>query len=491
MFMQSRMALALGVSVCLLLLGMPPVAGQDTAGMTPDQVLAKLAEAMKEGAPTAQKRALLAETGKVSSLSALSLAIAATADQEVASEALTAAGQIAQNLMAEKHPAYIRRAAFMRWIACQPSADASRTAITVLRGRDELLQAAAVAFVTGHKDAKVREAVAKAAGSFAPSVALELVELAAGGDTGAMVAALAAMTRGDDKQTAAKAVKALGRLGNDRALAGVRAALAAADPGIRAAAVQTTTAWPNAAALPDLLGILRKPRDVRDTSLALNGIARLSGPSRKEAEGQQTLLAALGLVVEAASERELDEAATAAAVQVAHVLNVVRPEEARRALEKLSAGKLSDAARQTVKAALLLSTLDGLPNLALGAKASSPDGHDSQGPRLDAHAIDGKEDTYWDETDGHPLYRLRLDFKEPTQVSAISLMGWAHHNFSPRTFEIVCDDKVVRTVADAVYTDNRLIVSFPRTECASLELRITRHYGGSPGIRELGVFNAP
>ncbi len=76
-------------------------------------------------------------------------------------------------------------------------------------------------------------------------------------------------------------------------------------------------------------------------------------------------------------------------------------------------------------------------------------------------------------------------------VSAISIVGWGHHSYSPKDFKIVCDGKTVKTVTGAVYAANRLIVGLPRTRCTSLELQITGYYGGSPGVRELAVFDAP
>ena len=46
------------------------------------------------------------------------------------------------------------------------------------------------------------------------------------------------------------------------------------------------------------------------------------------------------------------------------------------------------------------------------------------------------------------------------------------------------------TMRDATYTDNRLIVPFQHTKCRSVEIQITGYYGGSPGMREFGIFNA-
>ena len=75
-------------------------------------------------------------------------------------------------------------------------------------------------------------------------------------------------------------------------------------------------------------------------------------------------------------------------------------------------------------------------------------------------------------------------------MAAISIVGWAHHNFSPKDFEILCDEKVVKTVKNATYANNRHITCFPRVRCRTIELKITGYYGGSPCIRELGIYGA-
>jgi hypothetical protein len=61
----------------------------------------------------------------------------------------------------------------------------------------------------------------------------------------------------------------------------------------------------------------------------------------------------------------------------------------------------------------------------------------------------------------------------------------------PKDFEVRCDDEVVKTVTNAQYRDNRLIVEFPPVTCDLLELWITAAHGPSPAIRELEVFEQP
>ena len=76
-------------------------------------------------------------------------------------------------------------------------------------------------------------------------------------------------------------------------------------------------------------------------------------------------------------------------------------------------------------------------------------------------------------------------------MSLVRILGYQHHNFAPKTFEILCDGKPVKKVEDAQYQDNVLIVDLPPTDCGTVELKITGYYGGSPAIRELGIFAAP
>ena len=140
---------------------------------------------------------------------------------------------------------------------------------------------------------------------------------------------------------------------------------------------------------------------------------------------------------------------------------------------------------------VLRSLPDGAVNLARGAEADSPDDiplHGSNPPVSVEGAIDGKAETYWDDIDDQKRYRLRVTFKEPTRVSALSITGWRHHDHAPRNFRILCDGKPIGTVKDALYTNNRLLIGFPTTTCTTFELEISGYYGASPAIRELEVY---
>ncbi len=159
-------------------------------------------------------------------------------------------------------------------------------------------------------------------------------------------------------------------------------------------------------------------------------------------------------------------------------------------LDELMKSDLSEEVRRLAGAALLESTMDRLENLALKATAESPDGLDCDGAASgDQAGIDGDPATYWDETDNQPLYRYKVSFDTPEEVSALRITGWSHHDFAPRDFDLLFDGREIRKVRNAVYRENRLWVLVPRTSCRTVELRITGYYGLSPAIRELEIFN--
>jgi len=136
----------------------------------------------------------------------------------------------------------------------------------------------------------------------------------------------------------------------------------------------------------------------------------------------------------------------------------------------------------------------GAVHLARGAKATSPDGVPIQGKPpgvLVEAAIDGDHGTFWDDVDNRKLYRLALDFGEERNVSVVRITGWAHHDFAPRSFRVLCDGAEVGRVGGAVYAGNRFTFSIPRTRCRTFELAIDGCWGGSPAIRELELFDAP
>lgn len=158
--------------------------------------------------------------------------------------------------------------------------------------------------------------------------------------------------------------------------------------------------------------------------------------------------------------------------------------------EKLK--ELADAGRNTARAAARVAlekrkAFQG--NIAPSGKASSLRAWKPDGPAGPSQAaIDNNPETYWDEEDGKPDYAIAVIFDQAREVNAISLVGWQQHSFAPKDFDIVADGKVVKEVRNALYTANHLRVEFPATSLKALELRITGYYGGSPAIRELGIY---
>ena len=170
----------------------------------------------------------------------------------------------------------------------------------------------------------------------------------------------------------------------------------------------------------------------------------------------------------ASSERELVKLAMQQVIALSHNAETV----------KLADVALRDAARSV--------------NLALNATVSSPDNLEPDGGSgPDAAAVDGNRATYWDETDNQPLYRFQVRFAKPTRFNTVVVVGHAYQSHSPKNFEVLCDGELVTSVTDAPYDEktNETHVNFPRCECTSLELKITGYYGGSPGIRELEVYD--
>lgn len=104
------------------------------------------------------------------------------------------------------------------------------------------------------------------------------------------------------------------------------------------------------------------------------------------------------------------------------------------------------------------------------------------------YACDGDLNTYWDEDDVASEYGLILDFPDKQRVGRIELVGYQHEHYAPKSFDIICDGRKVFTVRDLRYTDNVARIPVPEAACRRMELRIFGWHGGSPGIRELRVF---
>ncbi len=133
-------------------------------------------------------------------------------------------------------------------------------------------------------------------------------------------------------------------------------------------------------------------------------------------------------------------------------------------------------------------------NLARLAEVSSPDDLATDGASgPEQAAVDGNPQTYWDETDHQPMYRFRLTFADPTDVSALRMQGHAFQMHSPKDYVVLCDGREVAAVRDAEYDPqtNQTATGWPACRCRELELAISGSYGPSPAIRELEVYHVP
>ncbi len=312
-------------------------------------------------------------------------------------------------------------------------------------------------------------------------------------------------------------LRVAGRIGGPKALAAVRDGAKSTDAAVKNTAVRTLANWPTPEPMADLLAIARATDNKTHKVLALRGFLRMTtlphkrsaAESRKlyaeamtlatEPQERKTILAelaklkdptALTMALALLSDKAVANEAAAAAVAISKMLLSSHNKEAVAALKKVAnvfkgkdAGRLADDALAMAKLGA---------NIAPEGKATSPDGLDKDGASGgDQAAIDGNPTTYWDEVDGKKLYRLVVTFAKPRRVSAISILAYGHHNYSPRDFDVLADGKVVRSLKNAAYTKSFLVVTFPATAAKAIELKITGYYGQSPAIRELGIYEPP
>ena len=328
------------------------------------------------------------------------------------------------------------------------------------------------------------------------------------------VSAVVAAMAGADAGARASLVRILGRLGGEKALDAVRAALRDSAAEVADAALRALAEWPDGSALPELVAVARAAKDTQGKVLALRGFARLASevkdrtpeqlaplfaeavrladrPEEKKAViaamAKAPCLPTLDLAAASMGEAALKDEAALATVEIAEGVWRYHPAEAKAVVSKVLDAAPAPAVKE--RATAILIAMAKPVNMAIGATATNPDGLAQDGQASgNAAAIDGDTSTYWDEVDDQKSYCLRVTLKEPAEVSAISIVGFQHHAYAPKDFDIACDDKVVKSVRGAVYDNNRLIVVFPMVKCKALELRITGYYGRSPAIRELEIY---
>ncbi len=413
-----------------------------------------------------------------------------------------------------------------------------RVAVQALAARGQVEAVPVLLKLVAAPEAQLRGDAFQALGVLAEAKDLpSLVQLLAGAQTPEIVgqaqrALSAVCARVSDKNAAAQAVAValnspsievrraalsiLAGVPSPQALEILRPALHDADEAIRDTALRGLAAWPDASPAADLLDIARNETATKRKILALQGAIRLAGPAGKlPAEASLKLLAQAMKLAERTEEKKLALAALAdishpeaidsaaawladpaleveaatAVVKIAKALHKTHPEASAAALQKVLQVCKAPAARQLAESAMIV--FGDLLNIAPLGTASSPDGLDKDGAAGDDQAaIDGDPATYWDEKDGQPLYRLVVTFKQPERIAALSILGYQHHSYAPKDFEILCDGKLVKKVENAQYDNNFLLLRLEEIACTSVELKITGYYGQSPAIRELGIYRA-
>ena len=333
--------------------------------------------------------------------------------------------------------------------------------------------------------------------------------------TAPTIAAATKAMQSADAAAKASLLRVLANLGGAKSLAVVRAAVKDRDAEVRTGAIRALAEWPDGSALDDLLAAARDAKDLPAKVLALRGFAALAprATDRKpdelgtlfalafkiapRSDEKKTLLSALGqvhspqtlqLAVGMMGDPAVGDEAALAAVQIAEAVWRYEQAATKPIVRKILATAKSADVKSRASAIML--AMSKPVNLAIGALASSPDGLEKDGASGgDQAAIDGNPTTYWDEADGGKLYILRITLKAATNVSAINIIAYTHHDYSPKDFQILCDGKVVKTVRNAKYADAKLIVAFGQVRCKTVELKITGYYGQSPAIRELEIYN--
>ena len=416
--------------------------------------------------------------------------------------------------------------------SAQAGESAARTqAIQALSGRNAKACTEALLKLAGDPDVGVRTAAINALGVLAEAKdlpALVFLMARAGADRDKVESALAqAALRLTDKEAAvapllealagatpenqATLLRVLAQVPSQKSLVALRNAVKSADAGVQDAAMRGLADWPDAAAIPDLAAILRAPSSETHRVLALRGLVRLSsslapGPAaqslaeamalcRTPAEKKQVLGALTGvpsrgtleLAMSCLGDRTLELEAATATATLARRLQSTEPTASRQAVEKIREVCTLPEARRLADDPRL--RLAGLVNIASRGKASSPDGLEKDGEAGgDQAAIDANAGTYWDEADGAALYRLVVEFPAPEKICALSILGYQQHNYAPKDFEVICDGRTVRKITGATYEENFLALPIEEVSARTVELKITGYYGGSPAIRELGIY---
>lgn len=329
-----------------------------------------------------------------------------------------------------------------------------------------------------------------------------------------VAAAVSAGLPGPNVQVRCALLRVLARIPAAVSLAALRDARHDADTAVQDAAIRGLAEWPDARAIGDLPEIARTATNRPHQVLALRGLVRMAALQGDQAPAETAALlgealslaprpderklalaaladvphvAALDLAVGCLGDELLQVEAAMAVVRIAKRIQSRDPQRAKAAVQKILEVCTTPAARQLAESAWFV--LDALVNVAPQGKAASPDGWGKDGASSgDQAAIDGDPASYWDKEDGKDLYRLVVTLPQPERIVAISVMGYEQHRFAPKDFELLGDGKLVKAIENAQYEDNLLVVKLDEVTCTKVELKITGYYGGSPAIRELGLY---
>ena len=199
-------------------------------------------------------------------------------------------------------------------------------------------------------------------------------------------AVLAALKTASAAPIRCSLLKALGGIGNAKALQAIEAALKDKDTDVQNAAVRALASWPDAKVLDNLLGVYRNAKSMTHRVLALRGCVRLVGISDRSAgdklkifaelmrtatrpDDKKLVLSGLAGVADPAAlaavepfldDRQVKNEAELAILGIARGLRTTAPDKARAALQKLQ-GKARNNRTLRRDISLLLRQIDAQP----------------------------------------------------------------------------------------------------------------------------------
>lgn len=424
-------------------------------------------------------------------------------------------------LLAMRQGQRSRRIEAIRAVAARGETQAATDLLTIAVDQDPQLQSEALVALAVLGDQTVltpvigilKQAKTDAHRAAAEKAAIEICRRNENKDQAAAV--VVAALPGSTSAVRCALLRVAARAASATALSALRSAVHDDDAAATDAAVRGLAQWPDATAASDLLAIAGSAKGQNHRILALRGLIRLAAlpdnPPQEavkllsdvievasRAEEKRSALAALAHInhpaamafaVRCLRNQELEIDAATAVLKIAKSIRATDPDAATAAIHKVLDTCKSPAAQQLAGHALVM--LGALVNIAPQGIASGPDGLQKDGQAGgDQAAIDGNPETYWDKTDNQKLYRLVVAFKRPEKIAAVSVVGYEHHNFAPKDFEILCDGRVVKKIENAEYDDNFLMIRLDEVACTTVELKITGSYGPSPAIRELGIYRS-